>query len=315
MPITGTCYLICTLAIAGASIPYTDIGISGFYSKDGIIAGTVNYGEAMAAIGGLSKLFYWGPICVAYLTVFYMARSFALTFLGKPRDEKIYGHAHEVPWTMFVPQICLATMAILAAPWIMPLWKDLIASSEPAVNGTLIGWVQPAKDLGDAHGHAMHTTHVVLLNGLGWIISLVVGVLIYRKGFAISSKIAALPGVNLIYAWWKNKFYFDMLYDAFAVELTKSIAKLSAAIDRHIVDRIVNLAGSSTKALAFITGIFDNKVVDGAVDGAASLAQAGGRTLGATQAGRVRIYVLMLFASLSVITLVVLAALILNSAG
>src|SRR5262249_50003699 len=116
LPITAACYLVCTLAIAGAAVPYTDFGINGVYSKDGIIAGAVNYGDAIGSIlprdfpHWLTKLYFWGPAGVAYLTVFYMARSFALTFLGKPRDEHLYEHAHEAPWTMVVPQIALAAM-------------------------------------------------------------------------------------------------------------------------------------------------------------------------------------------------------------
>ena len=274
------CYFVCTLAIAGASIPYAndlwgmDIGISGFYSKDGIIAGTVNYGHAMAGLGWAAPLFYWGPLCVAYLTVFYMARSFALTFLGKPRDVHLYDHAHEVPWTMYLPQVCLAAMAILAAPFIMPFWFDLIVSSEP---GSAVSWVQRATDLG--HGHAMHTVHAALLHGWGWIIALVAGILLYLPGMKYSSKIAALPGVNILYTWAHNKFYFDALYDVFLVGLGKTIAAVAAAIDKYLVDGVVNLAGWITRVFSFFVGAFDNSVVDGAVNGAASVATAGGQVL------------------------------------
>ena len=137
MPITAMCYLVCTLAIAGASIPFSDIGISGFYSKDGIIAGTINYGHALGHLDALASLFYWGPTLVAYLTVFYMARSFALTFLGEPRDKHLHEHAHEAPWTMWVPQVCLAAMAILTAPFLMGFWLNLITSSEPGTSVSL----------------------------------------------------------------------------------------------------------------------------------------------------------------------------------
>ncbi len=309
LPITAACYFVCTLAIAGASIPFTEIGISGFYSKDGIIAGTVNYGHAMAALGPAAKLFYWGPLVVAYLTVFYMARSFALTFLGKPRDQHLYDHAHEVPWTMYVPQVCLAAMAILSAPFIMTFWLSMIESSQPTVG--LVG-LQTIADL--SHGHAMHTVHVMLLNGLSWVIALGAGIVMYRPGMAIGAKVAALPGINLLYTWAHNKFYFDALYDVFAVALGKTVAGVMAAIDKYLVDGVVNLAGWVARVASFIVGVFDNLVVDGAVNGAAAMANTGGRVLRSTQVGRVRAYVLFLFASATLVTLMVVTVALVKAA-
>ncbi len=261
MPITATCYGICMLAIAGASIPMTPIGISGFYSKDGIIAGTVNYGQALGILHGQwGSLFYLGPIVIAYITSFYMARSFALTFLGKPRDQFLYDHAHEAPATMFVPQICLAVMAFLASPygsWLVD-WKGLIASSTPAV-----AWVQPGVE--SQMEHAFHFVHHWV--GYAWILGIGMGIAMYYNGMAISSRIVAIPGINLLYTWAVNKFYFDGLYDGFIVAFTKGVAQTAAWIDRNLIDGLVNGAGLLTKFVAWATGMFDNKVVDGAVNG------------------------------------------------
>jgi NADH-quinone oxidoreductase subunit L len=308
MPVTAACYFICTLAIAGASIPYTAIAVSGYYSKDGIIAGVVNYADELQAIlGGWANLYWLGPMCVAYLTVFYMARSFALTFLGKPRDQHLHDHAHEAPITMLVPQIVLAAMAILSAPALLGFFYKLIVAAQGAE-----GWVaMPMSDAGfvateKINDHGFHAVHAGLLHGISWILVLVAGLFIYSQGMAISSKIAALPGVNLIYAWFKNKFYFDALYDIFTVALWRdAIAGVSAWIDKYLVDGIVNLTGTLTKLSAFVTGAFDLRVVDGAVNGAANVAQSGGAILRGTQAGRVRLYVTLLFAAACVITLVV----------
>jgi NADH-quinone oxidoreductase subunit L len=306
LPFTAACYAVCTLAIAGASIPFTPWGISGFYSKDGIIAGAFNYGhELESLLGGWAQLYYWGPAIVAYLTVFYMARSFALTFLGKPRDQQLYDHAHEAPWQMVVPQIALAAMAILSVPMLWPGWLDRINESLSFMQNTLhVTWVQPGDD--HALGHGIHWTHGFLLHGLAWIIALVAGIVLYLPGMRISSKIAAIPGVNVIYTWFHNKFYFDALYDVFTVNAGKTLASILAWIDKNLVDGLVNLAGYGTKVSAWATGVFDNKVVDGAVNGAALAAQSGGNVLRATQPGRVRVYVLALFAAACLITLTVM---------
>ena len=318
LPITAACYAVCTLAIAGASIPMTEIGISGFYSKDGIIAGAVNYGETMAEVVPWAHLFFWGPTIVAYLTVFYMARSFALTFLGKPRDQHLYDHAHEAPWQMLVPQIVLAVMAVVSAPIVMVWWWTRIQAAEP---GGVISWIQGSHAVEASHG--MHATHANLLNGLAWIIMLVLGIALYLPGMKISSKIAAIPGINLLYKWAHNKFYFDALYDVFAVGLTKTIAFICSRIDKYLVDGdpqrgpmfgLVNGAGLFVKNLAMATGLFDNRVIDGlGVNGAAGAVQGGGLLLRITQGGRVRLYVLIAFAAmLFVLFAVVTTAIVLS---
>lgn len=304
LPITAACYFVCTLAISGAVIPWTAVGVSGFYSKDGVIAGSVNYGQAL---GGWANLFWIGPMVIAYVTAFYMARSFALTFLGRPRDQHLYDHAHEAPFTMLFPQVCLALMALLSAPWLIP-WFSWIGDSQPSVE-----YVQTTvATFGDTEhqqmGHGFHAVHTYLLHGLGWIIALGAGLWMYKGGFAISSKLVRIPGVNLLYNWAHNKFYFDALYDTFAVALVKLLSFLAGAFDRNIVDGLVNLVGWLGKLLAWVIGWFDNKVVDGLVNGAATFAQSSGQILRSTQVGRIRVYVLLLMASAAAAIVVVMAS-------
>ncbi len=298
LPATGGCFLVCTLAIAGASIPWTMIGVSGFYSKDGIIAGAINYGDAMAALGPWAKLFWLGPVVIAYVTPFYMARAFTLTFLGRPRDQHLYDHAHEAPLTMVIPQAVLALMAIVSG-WF--LWKGLIVASEPAV-----AWVQAAEAIEGHHAHGMHLTHQYLLHGLAWIVMIGAGVLMYRGGLGLAARITALPGINVLHTWAVNKFYFDELYDTVTVNFARTVAVIAGWIDKYLVDGLVNLAGHIGKGAAALTGRFDNRVVDGAVNGAATMAQGGGALLRSTQAGRIRGYVLLVFAAAVLAGLVVI---------
>ncbi|MCE9592199.1 MAG: NADH-quinone oxidoreductase subunit L [Planctomycetes bacterium] len=313
MPITFACFAICTLAIAGASIPYTDIGISGFYSKDGIIAGTVNYGNALGGLfGPISKLYFWGPTAVAYLTVFYMTRSLALTFLGKPRDQHLYDNAHEAPWQMWLPQVVLAVMAIAAAPILMPMWLSNINHTHDAMVNSGVTWVQPG--VAEELGQGMHYAHAKLLHGLSWIIMIAAGLVLFATegGKKAVAAFVKLPGVGLIHNWFYNKFYFDALYDVFAVGLGKTIALICAALDKHVIDGVVNLTGFVTKIAASLTGRFDNRVVDGAVNGAATAARSGGDMLRSTQPGRIRVYVLGAFASACFVVLAVLVVVIVS---
>jgi hypothetical protein len=156
--------------------------------------------------------------------------------------------------------------------------------------------------------HAFHYTHAYLLHGLGWIASVALGFVIYMNGMGIAARIAALPGICLLHKWALNKFYFDALYDVFAVSLGKLVAHVCRLFDAYIVDGVVNLSGLITKVAAFATGGFDLKIVDGAVNGAAQVARSGGQMLRTTQAGRIRVYVLLMFCTAVIATLVVVVA-------
>ena len=299
MPFTALCFLVCTLAISGASIG-SAVGLSGYYSKDGIIAGAFNYGAAMESFGSWRNLFWIGPVVIAFVTPFYMARAFTLTFLGKPRDPDRHEHAREAPWTMVVPQLALAFMAVVSG-WF--LWKNLIVASEPAAAPLII---QAATDIEASHG--MHQTHAALLHGVAWIIAIGAGVLLYLPGFAISSRIAAIPGINVLCAWCRNKFYFDALYDVLIVGLSKLVAHIARAFDTYIVDGLVNLTAAIFRWAGFRAGAFDNCVVDGAVNGAATLAHQSGHMLRGAHSGRIRGYVLLLFTASVVVMLLVFTA-------
>ena len=300
MPVTMACYAVCTLAISGVGLGSCSL-FSGFYSKDGIIAGAVNYGDAL---GGMGSLFYWGPIVIAYITPFYMARSFFLTFFGKPRNEHLFDHAHEAPKAMVIPQIVLAGMAILAVPWLMGFWYDLVESSRIAMENVGVTWVQP----GDMHAmeHGSHVVHAMLLYGLAGALMIGVGGVMYLGGFKISEKIVALPVINVLYKWALNKFYFDALYDVFTVNAGKVLAQIASVFDQYVVDGLVNMTGWVTKVVSEMAGWVDLRCVDGAVNGAAAMATSGGQVLRTTQSGRVRGYVLLLFGFGAVATLLVI---------
>ncbi len=321
LPITMLCYGVCTLAIAGASIPYTSYGISGFYSKDGIIAGAYNYSSAMVEYGFLGSLFFWGPLIIAYVTPFYMARSFALTFLGKPRDQYLYDHAHEAPPTMYVPQLILAFMAVVSG-WF--LWRGMIVDSADAMTAAGATMVQSTAEI-----HAgEENIHGPLLHGCAWLIMIGLGLLMYRNGFGISNRIVNIKiasfktafgrvnvkPIKVFYLWAYNKFYFDALYDVFAIGLCKLVAIICGLFDKIIVDGradwpwfpgIVNGFGWLGRLGALIAGWVDDKFIDAAANNAAMTAQGWGQLLRTTQPGRVRVYVLLMIASGALVMLVV----------
>src|SRR5208337_892059 len=90
MPWTAGTMLVGCLAIAGAGIPLV-VGLSGYYSKDGILAQAMSFSRSNPLYG----YFFWIAVGGAAITAFYMFRLWYMTFAGKPRDEHVYHHAHE----------------------------------------------------------------------------------------------------------------------------------------------------------------------------------------------------------------------------
>jgi NADH-quinone oxidoreductase subunit L len=95
MPVTYWTFLAGTLALCG--FPF----LSGFYSKDAILA---------AAYKGNMTLFAVG-ILVAFLTTFYMFRLFFVVFLGGAKSD-LPAHAHESPKIMTWPLVVLAVASV-----------------------------------------------------------------------------------------------------------------------------------------------------------------------------------------------------------
>ncbi len=110
MPITWITSLIGTLALIGFP------GMSGFFSKDGIIL-AVKSSELTGA--GLA---YWLVLLGVFVTAFYSFRLYFLVFHGKPRmDDHTREHLKESPWVVTVPLIALAVPSVLAGYLMDPI--------------------------------------------------------------------------------------------------------------------------------------------------------------------------------------------------
>ena len=129
LPITSLTFVAGWLAIAGVP-PF-----SGFWSKDEILA--YAYGE--------NKVLWLLLLITAILTAFYMTRLVLMTFFGPPRwvsgddhaegDEEAdteidedalpHRHPHESPWTMTVPLVLLAGLAMVAGVFNLPFTSDV----------------------------------------------------------------------------------------------------------------------------------------------------------------------------------------------
>jgi NADH-quinone oxidoreductase subunit L len=103
MPITYWVYLIGALALAGI-VPF-----AGFWSKDEILLdASLHY-----------PLIYWMLTVAAFLTAFYMGRQIWMVFFGEPRHEAA-AHAEESPGVMTIPLMVLAALSVLGGALNLP---------------------------------------------------------------------------------------------------------------------------------------------------------------------------------------------------
>src|SRR4051794_205479 len=134
IPVTGITFGIAVLAIAGFGI--AGIGFSGYYSKDMILTHTAAFGftaDEMARNKGYWLLFLL-PVVIAYITPFYMMRCWTLTFWGKPRNQRLYEHAHESP-ILWVPLVVLAIASVFGGKYMNV--RELIEAGRKEVETTI----------------------------------------------------------------------------------------------------------------------------------------------------------------------------------
>jgi proton-translocating NADH-quinone oxidoreductase chain L len=334
IPVTAFTFGIAVLAIAGT--PF----LSAYYSKDMILAHAGAFAALGQehSHSNYYWLFFWIPAGTAVVTAFYMTRCWMLTFWGKPRNQHLYDHAHESPW-LYVPLILLAIPSVLGGKYMMVrellessireqtalvkpmlnLPKDSAASRSYDLYSQAWPWKPgethfaaestavetPAKPGAEhaspsvkAHEEGEHLVHTYVF--WAFAVGIGVGVVIYMNGYAVANVLMSIAPLRWIHTWLYRRMLFDELYMGVFVAITIGLTRLSAAIDRFIIDGLVNFAATFVRQLAALAGLSDKYIVDGAVNGAADATQGIGRFVRLPMTGRIRLYVTVLFLAVAV---------------
>jgi NADH-quinone oxidoreductase subunit L len=284
MPVTAMTMLVGVLAIAGVPL------MSGWYSKDAILAESLAYGLVRRSHMLLLIL----PLVTAGITCFYMFRMWFMTFAGEPKDHHVYEHAHESPRVMTVPLVILAVFGVGVA-WGWPLYN-----AEASFLGRVLLSAQPPAvqaDFAPLHAQA-HDTLAVYHDAAGWMalgaagIGTVFAVLIYYlHRFNPADTVEQFPGVYRLLA---AKWYFDEFYSVMVVRPSLVVAGWFKWFDATVIDGTLHGIAWLTLRLSRWDGLFDNWVVDGAVNLVANVTYAVGRSLRRVQTGFIRSYILFL---------------------
>ncbi|MBR9975304.1 MAG: NADH-quinone oxidoreductase subunit L [Bacteroidetes bacterium] len=344
MPVTFATFLIATLAISGVPL------FSGFLSKDEILAGAWAFGSLQ---GQLAVLVPYVGFGVAALTAFYMFRLVILTFFGEPKRPDIHQHMHESPATMTIPIIVLASLSIwifysfnpfsgpsgwfvtsLPAPttvtgsnWypfahgdlthgdvthgdvmpgdVMPgdVTDEAVAQGvEDRTAAVGQGSVVTANPSQEAFEHRVHESHlpamiaslILALSGIA------VAFGVYKRKMIDTDRLVEKTGP--LYRFLLNKWYFDEIYEKWVVlPGVHLIARMMHWFDSRIVDGAVNGVATITMLQSRMSGLFDKWVVDGAVNGVAYAAGFFGIVLKKSQTGRIQAYIAFLLAGVVIL--------------
>ena len=310
MPLTYATFLISSIAISG--IPLT----SGFLSKDGILSGSF----AFASLTG-HWLFPVVGYFVAILTAFYMFRLVIITFHGEPRDKEKYDHAHESSFVMVMPLVVLTTLSLFFwytpnpmnpdAGWFYSKWIKQPVLYTPQETRFDFMKTEGASLSAEAGGHemmysesyteALHQVHgsAVILSLLMAISGILLAFTMYQWKKISADKLA--ERFKPLYNFSLNKWYFDELYDKTFVAGTLALSRAIAWIDRVIIDGIVDGSASLTVAVSNFVGKFDNIVVDGLVNFMAYLSAFIGLIFRRFQTGKVQTYIIMVIFSIVIL--------------
>lgn len=312
MPITFVTFFISTLAIAGLP-PF-----AGFFSKDEILWKA-----------WLANPFLWGiGFLAAGMTAFYMFRQVFMTFFGECRaDEHTKEHLHESHASMTAPLVILAAGAItvgwLGIPaalggsnhfekWLEPVvgHHQVVAAAHgadghaPAHEPVAHAAAGHGEGHGDSHGDGHHAHDPVEYVLMGASIAMALsGIflawLMYSKNSLDPDRFARIAG-GVPYRLSFNKYYVDEIYYATVLRGTMALSRALSWFDRTVVDGIVNGVASVTSVLSSIHAAFDKYVVDGIVNGTAAVVDRSGGGLRLIQSGSINAYLYVIMLAVTV---------------
>lgn len=289
MPVTYYTFLISTLAISG--VPLT----SGFLSKDAILSATLAFASNNGGIHYIIPVIAFG---VAGLTAFYMFRLVIKTFLGEPQNKEKYEHAHESPKAMTIPLIVLSVLSFFAfytpnpinseSGWLM----NLMQNPEQILKGThgAIYHIMDKAELSESlhHWHYPAMIISIMISGLG--ILTAYSFYFWKKINVENLKLKFKP----LYNFSLNKWYFDELYDKTAVGFTILMSRVSAWFDNKIIDGLVNGSAFITRVSSDTSGKIDNFLVDGIVNISGAVVGVFGYMFRKLITGTIQTYILFL---------------------
>jgi NADH-quinone oxidoreductase subunit L len=299
MPKTRLTYLIACIAIAGFPVA------AGFYSKDEILWKA--YANGSTLVPGM--LIWAVGLIAATCTSFYMFRSYYMTFYYRAPSDEHKEHVHESPLNITGVLMALAALCLIIGPLLG--WPALFGGEHNPFS--LEKWLEPVTNLSDKYltgarafteNHTLEMAFMLVSIGvatLGWYVARSLYLDAAKSEARLNAWKAQYASIHrLVY----EKYRVDELYQATFVRGFIMSANAFAWFDANVVDWLVNLMGKIALGVAWVGGLIDTYIVDGAVNGVADLVLASGREIRKTQTGRVNNYVLGVVVGIVILVIV-----------
>jgi len=266
IPVTyWTCFFAC-LAIAGFP------GFSGFFSKDEILW------MAYSKSGGNIWPWLIGAV-TAGLTAFYMFRMFFNTFHGECRaSEEVKHHIHESPKVMTIPLAILAVLSIVGGwvgiphvlgganhfeKWLEPVFGHMPAAAQTTHTAhlSIVGNAYASSSVTQAGEGSVEITLMILavLIGLGGIF---IAWLFYVKNPALPKRFVEKQ--QGLFKLVHNKYFVDEIYSFFFV---KGLLKIGTLCKKFVDETIIDGAVNGIASLMSWVGNLIRRVQNGLVQG------------------------------------------------
>ncbi|MDG1177355.1 MAG: NADH-quinone oxidoreductase subunit L [SAR324 cluster bacterium] len=222
LPITYMTMLLGTFAISG--IPF----FSGFFSKDEIL-----WKAYSSPLGGP---WLWGVgFLTAGLTAFYMFRMIYLTFHGESRvDSHTVEHVHESPFSMTIPLMILAALAVTGGFFGVPHVFHVIPNGmENYFHGFFA-------EIPSGHGTVSTEWTLMAFSVASALLAWFFASRLYHSGFDLASGLRSKW--ESLYQLSLNKWYVDELYNTLIIQPGRlfSTHVLWRLFDQNVIDRAVN---------------------------------------------------------------------------
>ena len=222
LPITYMTMLLGTFAISG--IPF----FSGFFSKDEIL-----WKAYSSPLGGP---WLWGVgFLTAGLTAFYMFRMIYLTFHGESRvDSHTAEHVHESPFSMTIPLMILAALAVTGGFFGVPHVFHVIP------NGMENYFQGFFAEIPSGHGTVSTEWTLMAFSVAFALLAWFFASRLYHSGFELAAGLRSKW--ESLYQLSLNKWYVDELYNTLIIQPGRlfSTHVLWRLFDQNVIDRAVN---------------------------------------------------------------------------
>ena len=275
-----TFYAFTILALALAGMP----PLSGFWSKDSIFA------AALCSEGGwVTGAVYLAASITALITAFYSIKMVGMVFFGNGKG--VHGErAHDAGFRQF------STYGVLAAATLV------VGLAGPVFEGSLFSWLGSYLGLFTISEHGEFTLNLLAVT-TSVIVFLMGSALAYpfyvKRSLNPAGWIERSPSLRAIYGFLWHRWYMDAAYYRAFVNPTLWLSTNGyRAVEKGFFDRLNDAVALASKGVATAGDWFDRHIVDGAVNGLASVSGAFSRLIRRLQTGVAQTYLFAILVGL-----------------